>query len=162
MLLSVFSRLAFALALAVFGNVAVAQDAAFGSAQPDRSLPVEVAADELSVNQQDGTATLTGNVVVTQGDMILSAQNVLVNYQEGTQKISNLQASGSVTLVSGPDAAEAQNAVYDLEAGTVLLTGNVLLSQGDNVMTGERITIDLESGTAKAAGRVKTTLQAGD
>ena len=65
-------------------------------------------------------------------------------------------------MVSGEDAAEAQNAQYDIDAGTVLLTGQVLLSQGDNVISGDRITIDLNAGTAQAGGRVRTTLQTGN
>lgn len=161
MLLSLLPRLALCLAL-MAASAAAAQDAVFGTAQPNRDLPVEVAADQLAVNQQDGTATFTGAVVITQGEMILSAGQVLVNYKEDSKKIASLEASGGITMVSGEDAAEAQNALYDIDAGTVLLTGNVLLSQGQNVMSGERITINLETGTATAAGRVKTTLQSGN
>jgi lipopolysaccharide export system protein LptA len=114
------------------------------------------------VNQEDGTATFTGNVVIEQGDMILSAATVLVVYKEDSQKIASLQASGGVTMASGKDAAEAQNADYDIDAGIVVLTGNVLLTQGENAITGEKVTIDIDAGTATAGGRVRTTLQTGN
>ena len=54
---------------------ALAQDAAisFGGLKQDTSLPVEVKADSLAVNQADGSATFTGNVLVGQGEMRLSA-----------------------------------------------------------------------------------------
>ncbi|MBR9650497.1 lipopolysaccharide transport periplasmic protein LptA [Thalassovita aquimarina] len=141
---------------------ALAEDVAFGKARQDSDLPVEVSADKLSVSQKDGTATFTGNVVITQGDMILNAPSVLVVYKEDESKISRLEASGGITMVSGEDAAEAQSAEYDIDAGTVLLLGSVLLSQGPNVMSGDRITINLDAGTAQVGGRVKTTLQSGD
>ncbi|CUH66465.1 Lipopolysaccharide export system protein LptA precursor [Thalassovita autumnalis] len=153
--------LAFAALIAVAAPV-LAQDLAFGTSRPDPDEPVAVEADALAVNQEDGTATFTGNVVITQGDMVLSAETVLVVYKEDSQKIASLDATGGVTMVSGEDAAEAQNAQYDIDAGTVLLTGQVLLSQGDNVMSGDRITIDLNAGTAQAGGRVRTTLQTGN
>lgn len=153
--------LAFAALIAVATPV-LAQDLAFGTSRPDPNEPVAVEADALAVNQEDGTATFTGNVVITQGDMVLSAETVLVVYKEDSQKIASLDATGGVTMVSGEDAAEAQNAQYYIDAGTVLLTGQVLLSQGDNVMSGDRITIDLNAGTAQAGGRVRTTLQTGN
>lgn len=141
---------------------AFAQSVAFGTARPDPNAPVSVEADSLAVNQEDGTATFTGNVVITQGDMLLSAASVLVVYQENSQKIASLKASGGVTMASGPDAAEAQKADYNIETGIVLLTGQVLLTQGENVITGDKITINLETGTAQAGGRVRTTLQSGN
>lgn len=154
--------LAVAALLAASPLPASANNVAFGSARVDADAPVDVSADSLSVNQKDGTAVFSGNVVITQGEMILSAPQVLVVYREDSKKIATLEASGGVTLVSGPDAAEAQSATYDIDAGTVLLSGSVLLSQGQNVMSGDRITINLEAGTAEVGGRVRTTLQTGD
>jgi len=140
---------------------AMAQGTAFGM-KADTSAPVEVAADNLAVNQSDGSAVFTGNVVIGQGEMRLSAQKVTVIYAEGGQnRIRSLQAEGEVTLVSGPDAAEAQAADYDVESGLVTLTGQVMLTQGANVLTGDRVTVDLASGTARADGRVRSVLQPG-
>lgn len=151
-----------ALTLPLAPTSALAQELAFGSTRPSPDTPVSVSADALSVNQEDGTATFTGDVVIEQGDMILSAATVLVVYKEDSQKIASLQASGGVTMASGKDAAEAQNADYDIDAGIVVLTGNVLLTQGENAITGEKVTIDIDAGTATAGGRVRTTLQTGN
>ncbi|WP_022706974.1 MULTISPECIES: lipopolysaccharide transport periplasmic protein LptA [Paracoccus] len=151
-----------ALTLALLPAAAIAQSVAFGGMDSDPSAPVEVAADNLSVNQSDGSARFTGNVVIGQGEMRLSADDVTVEYAEGGQdRIRALLARGNVTLVAGEDAAEAQEARYDVEAGTVLLTGDVLLTQGRNVLSGNRITVDIRNGTAEAQGRVRTILQQG-
>ncbi len=140
------------------GLPASAADLAFGNSRETSNLPVQVEADELSVNQKDGTATFTGDVRISQGEMLLSAPRVHVIYSEDNKKITRLLASGGVTIVNGPDAAEAQNADYDIDAGIVLLSGSVLLTQGGNVMKGEQIAINLDAGTAQVDGRVRATL----
>ncbi|MGB3178043.1 MAG: LptA/OstA family protein [Albidovulum sp.] len=136
---------------------------AFGGIRADTSLPVEITADQLSVNQTDGTATFTGSVLIGQGDMRLSAEEVLVVYATGGQsQIERLHATGGVTLVSGTEAAEAQEAIYSIGSGEVVMTGNVLLTQGANTLTGQKLIVDLSTGTGRMEGRVKTVLQAGD
>lgn len=153
----------FVLALAVPGP-ALAQGAevAFGGLKADTSLPVEVTADGLSVNQTDGTAVFTGKVLVTQGAMKLAADRVEVVYgAEDRSRIERLHASGQVTLVSGKDAAEAADAVYTIDSGAVEMTGNVLLTQGANTITGQKLVVDLSTGTGRMEGRVKTVLQPG-
>lgn len=149
-----------ALALA---PAAMAQQAqvAFGSLKQDTTLPVEVEADQLAVNQADGTATFTGNVRVNQGEMILTAGEVLVEYAEGNKSIARLHASGGVTLVSATDAAEATNATYTIDSGKVVMEGAVLLTQGNSAISGERLVIDLKAGTGVMEGRVKTVFQPG-
>ncbi|WP_295042493.1 lipopolysaccharide transport periplasmic protein LptA [uncultured Paracoccus sp.] len=149
-------------ALILAAGPAVAQNVAFGGMRADITAPVEVAADSLSVNQADGSAVFTGNVVIGQGDMRLSADRVTVIYAEGGQsRIRSLDASGNVTLVSGQDAAEAQAARYDVASGNVTLTGDVVLTQGQNVLTGETMQVNLGSGTAQVQGRVRSVLQPG-
>ncbi|ETX15310.1 organic solvent tolerance protein OstA [Roseivivax halodurans JCM 10272] len=149
--------------LSLWAGMAAAQGAevAFGGIRQDSSLPVEISADQLEVNQSDGTALYTGEVVIGQGEMRLAAPRVLVVYGEAAGRISRLEATGGVTLVSGEEAAEADRADYDIDAGTVEMTGNVLLTQGDNALTSERMVVDLDSGTAQMAGRVRTVLQPG-
>lgn len=149
-------------ALILAASPAVAQNVAFGGMRADISAPVEVAADNLSVNQADGSAVFTGNVVIGQGEMRLSADSVTVTYAEGGQnRIRSLDAEGNVTLVSGADAAEAEAATYDVESGNVTLTGDVILTQGQNVLTGDKMLVNLESGTAQVEGRVRSVLQPG-
>ncbi|ETW12409.1 hypothetical protein ATO8_12691 [Roseivivax marinus] len=137
-------------------------EVAFGGMRQDSSLPVEISADQLEVSQSDGTALYTGNVVIGQGEMRLAAPRVLVVYGEQAGRIDRLEASGGVTLVSGEEAAEADQADYDIDAGTVEMTGNVLLTQGQNALTSERMVVDLDTGTAQMAGRVRTVLQPGE
>lgn len=134
---------------------------AFGTIRQDTSLPVEVTADNLSVDQATGTAIFTGNVLIGQGEMRLSAARVLVVYRDQQTGIARLEATGGVTLVSGPDAAEAERADYDIDKGTIDMSGNVLLTQGQNALSSDTMSVKLSDGTAQMSGRVKTVLQTG-
>lgn len=146
--------------MALAGTAAIAQGTqlAFGSVRADPNLPVEVSADALDVNQQDGSALFKGNVLIGQGEMRLSANSVLVIYTQGGGGIQRLEAVGDVVLVSGPDAAEAERADYSVSNGVIVMTGDVLLTQGNNALTSDKMTVNLVSGTAQMVGRVKTIL----
>lgn len=156
-----------ALSIALLPTAALAQGAnvAFGGLKHDSSLPVEVTADQLNVNQADGTAMFTGSVLVGQGNMRLSSNKLRVEYgAEGTDeagKIARMHATGNVTLVNPPEAAEAAEAVYTLATGKIVMTGDVLLTQERNALSGQRLVVDLNSGTGVMEGRVKTIFQPG-
>ncbi|WP_128514647.1 lipopolysaccharide transport periplasmic protein LptA [Tabrizicola thermarum] len=155
---------AFALALGLAllaGGAEAQQKIAFGDLNQDTTLPVEVSADQLAVNNADGTAVFSGNVVVTQGKMKLAAAEVRVKYGTGQKNIQELVASGGVTVTNLGDAAEAQEAVYTIDSGVIVLTGNVLLTQGPSAMAGQKLTINLKDGTGLMEGRVTTTFVPG-
>jgi lipopolysaccharide export system protein LptA len=144
-------------------GVSLAQEAriAFGDLAQDTTLPVEVTAETFAVNNSDGTAVFTGNVVVVQGEMKLSAAEVRVAYNQDQTAIDQLIASGGVTIVNLGDAAEAREAVYTIESGQIVLTGDVLLTQGPSAMAGQKLTVNLKDGTGLMEGRVTTTFVPG-
>jgi len=159
-MLTLFRALILVLILAV---PATAQQAGvrFGGLTQDTTLPVEVTSDSLSVDQSDGSAIFTGNVLVKQGDMRMTAATIRVEYADGSQGIERLHASGGVTLVSPSDAAEADDAVYDIESGNVVMTGNVLMTQGAAAISGNTLTVNLKDGTGTVTGNVKTIFTPG-
>ena len=155
-------RIFYLLAALIFATPLAAQtNINLGGISADPSAPVEVAADNLTVDQDTGTATFTGNVLIGQGDLRLSAGSVEVVYGSGTGNIARLKASGGVTFVTATEAAEAQNADYDITGGTLTLSGNVLLTQGASAISAERMTVNLETGNAQLSGRVRTVFQQG-
>ena len=135
------------------GNVA------FSGLEHDSSLPVEVTSEQLDVSRADGRAIFTGNVLVTQAAMRLTAPRMEVEYIEGEGRISRMTATGGVTFVNGEEAAEADDAVYTLTDGTVVLTGDVILTQGPNALAGDRLVIDLDTGIGNMEGNVRTIFQ---
>ena len=152
---------------AIFLTVAMsfpakAQQVAFGGMQQDPSAPVEISADQLSVDQSDGSAVFSGNVVIGQGEMRLSAGRVVVVYAEAGDAIERMQATGGVTLVNGGEAAEAETAEYTIDSGQIVMRGSVLVTQGANALTADSMVVNLTDGTAQMEGRVRTVLQSGD
>ncbi|WP_334195228.1 LptA/OstA family protein [Pararhodobacter sp.] len=141
--------------------VGAQQKIAFGELNQDTSLPVQVQADQLAVNNADGSAVFSGNVVVTQGEMKLAAGEVKVSYGTGQKNIEQLLASGGVTVTNLGDAAEAREALYTIASGVIVLSGNVLLTQGPSAMAGQKLTINLKDGTGVMEGRVTTTFVPG-
>lgn len=149
------------LLLSAVAVAAQGTNVAFGTIRQDTGLPVEVTADNLSVDQSTGTAIFNGNVLIGQGEMRLSAAEVLVVYRDQAEGIARLEATGGVTLVSGDDAAESQRADYDIDSGTIVMSGNVLLTQGRNAISSDKMSVKLSDGTAQMSGRVRTVLQTG-
>lgn len=141
--------------------VAEGTNVAFGGLKADTSLPVEMKSDALSINQADGNAVFTGNVIVTQGAMKLSASEIRVEYSADKKAIETLYATGGVLLVNASDAAQADQAVYTISSGEVVMTGNVLLTQGQAAMSSQKLIIDLKSGSGRLEGRVTTTFTPG-
>lgn len=152
--------LLFSLTLALPAGAQQAQ-IAFGSLSQDTSLPVEIEADQLSVDNASGQAEFAGNVRVGQGEMRLAATKVVVEYGEDGSQISRLLASGGVVVTNQGEAAEASDAIYSIDAGTIVMTGDVLLTQGASALSGNQLTIRLKDGTGVMEGRVATTFVPG-
>lgn len=134
----------------------------FGAPRQDPNQPVEVSADELRVNQSDGTAVFSGNVIVSQGTMRLTAGSVRVEYAtdaSAPNRIEKLIASGGVTLADGGEAAEANEAVYSVDSGEMVLSGNVTVTQGQSTLSGQTLVIDINSGNGSLQGRVQTVFR---
>ncbi|MDX8353018.1 LptA/OstA family protein [Cognatiyoonia sp. IB215182] len=132
-----------------------------GGVEVDTSAAIEVTADSLAVDQDTGSAVFSGNVVIGQGDLRLSAGMVEVIYVAESSAIARLIASDGVTFVTASEAAEAQDADYNVETGLLTLNGDVLLTQGASAISAETMIINLTDGTATMDGRVRTVLQQG-
>lgn len=153
--------------LAIMPTFASSQGAQvpFVGLEPGGNKTIEVAADSLGIDQSTGKAVFSGNVVIGIDGMRLSADKVEVVYSDestgGGGPISSLKASGNVVFSNGTEAAEANEANFDIESGEIIMTGDVILTQGGNALSGQRLRIDLNQGTAFIDGRVQTILQTG-
>ncbi len=158
------TRLAFFVLAIVLGlSQAMAQgtEITFGGIKADTSAPVEVVSDALTVDQVTQRGVFSGNVVVTQGDMRLTAGEVEVEYTEAGDGIERLLARGGVTLTSGLDAAQAAEAAYAIDSGDLVMTGDVVLTQGKAAISGQKLLMNLTTGKGRMEGRVTTTFVPG-
>lgn len=153
--------LAVILALA---DPATAQDTAIrlGQSLQLSGTELEVTADELEVDQASGATIFSGNVLVVQGDLRMTAGGLRLEYtatEDGRQRVDRLLASDGVTLVTADEAIEARNATYDLARSTLDMSGDVLFVQGPNILSGERFSADLATGSGRMSGRVRSVIR---
>ena len=125
------------------------------SSNPD--APIEIAADNLTISQTDGSARFEGNVMIAQENIKIMAQLVVVTYLKSGD-INQLSASGGVTVVTQTESAEAKSADYDLSSHSLVLSGDVLLTQGQSAISADTMNINLTTGAAIIEGRVRTVL----
>jgi lipopolysaccharide export system protein LptA len=150
--------------LVVAGLPGTARAQAF---QHDSSLPIEITADLLEVEQRDRIATFTGNVDAVQGELVLSADKLRVFYtgndQAGeaapgaTGSIRRIEAEGNVFVTSPTETAQGESGVYDVADDMLSLEGSVVLTRDDNVIRGQRLDIDLASGRSTVTAATPST-----
>jgi len=141
------------------------------SAALDRSQPIALEADQVEVDELAGTSTYMGNVRLTQGELLLEAQRVIVYLKNN--RIDRMEASGNpaklVDVLEDKSKIEAEANTMDYNVGKeeILLTGEGILNQNGNVLENDRIVYNLKTGTLNAGGensqeRVKVILQPSD
>jgi lipopolysaccharide export system protein LptA len=126
--------------------------------------PVDVAADRIEVQDRADRAIFSGNVVVKQAQLTLTAGRLTVAYSDtGGIEIQRLDASGGVTLRSPSETARGDFGIYDLNRKIITLVGDVALTRGDSRVNGARLVLDLDSGRAvmDGGGPPGTTSQGG-
>ena len=157
------SALAGAALMAMVAGPLMAQGAQVGFAglRQNPAAPVEVTSDSMSVEQAEGRAVFSGDVLVVQGDLRITAAEITVEYGEGGRGIGVIHARGGVTVVTPADAAEAREATYSVATGALVMTGDVLLTQGASAISGQRLVADLRTGTGTMEGRVRTVFTPG-
>jgi lipopolysaccharide export system protein LptA len=148
----------FALSLLLAPPAIAQTNIALDGFSADATAPVEIASESLTVNRESGSTVFTGDVVIAQGKLRLSAESVEVIYLEASGDISRLLAEGHVIFVTENDAAQSDQAEYNLTDRRLVMTGNVILTQGSSTIASDRMTVNLDTGEAQLDGRVRTTL----
>jgi lipopolysaccharide export system protein LptA len=117
------------------------------------NAPVDVAADRIEVQDRADRAIFSGNVVVRQAALTLTAARLTVAYSSGGGvELRRIDATGGVTVKSPSETARGNVGIYDLDRRIITLIGNVSLVQRDAKVNGGRLTIDLDSGRAVMDG----------
>jgi lipopolysaccharide export system protein LptA len=141
-----------ALAVLTLGAAAGAQTPA---AAPGEG-PIDISADRGEVFDREGRLVYEGDVNVIRGATRLRADRIEAFFTRreggGFGPVQRIVATGEVFYVTLAEIARGDEGVYDLDAGTVTLTGSVVLTQGCNVSTGERLVAQIDGGAARLSG----------
>jgi lipopolysaccharide export system protein LptA len=125
-----------------------AQGMGGGIAGHDSNAPVNYAADRIELMDKQGQVVLSGNVEITQGDLVLRAPRTTVTYSnQGELKIQRLDATGGVSVVRGAENLRGDVAIYDFGGRIITLLGHVTMARGnDAAQHSARLVIDLAKG----------------
>lgn len=140
-----------ALALATAATGALAE-------QGDRDKPIQIEADRASLDQLKGITVYEGNVVVTQGTILLRAAQVTVTQHRN--------GGGDVAVASGNPAtfrqkidgknewmdAQGQRIEYDSGKNLVKLYDNARVKRGQDIVMGATLVYNTKDETFAANG----------
>jgi lipopolysaccharide export system protein LptA len=122
----------------------------------DRQQPLEVNADRTEGTLGDGRATLSGNVEITQGSLLIRADVARVEKAEG--KVQRIELTGEPAKLEqeiedqGRVTAEAQRIEYQVATGIVTLTGAADVVHPQYHISGESLQYDMNRQHFKGSG----------
>ncbi|ORM73806.1 lipopolysaccharide ABC transporter substrate-binding protein LptA [Pantoea wallisii] len=112
----------------------------------DSDKPVNIDSVNQALDLQGNVATFTGNVIVTQGTIKITADKVVVTRPGGDSNKTIVDAYGNPATFyqmqdnGKPVKGHAAKLHYELANDFVELTGNAFIEQQDSNITGDRIT----------------------
>lgn len=124
----------------------------------DRQQPLKIVADTALIDEKDGTATYSGNVVLTQGSLRIAADTLRIRTDQG--KVEVVKAEGKPALFSQipePNQAEviakARKIDYLVRDQKLLLKNKASIVQNENIFRGEEIVYEIQNQRLQAVGQ---------
>lgn len=142
------------LLLAVLATLHAAPAAAFDL---DSDVPLTVQADNARLDDNQGVATYTGDVRLTQGDTWLTAE--LVRIYRSNEGLSRIEATGTPAHYHQPAGndggetdARALNITWSARERQLTFEGDAVIEQNGNLFRGDLIHYDTAGRVVTAAG----------
>lgn len=134
--------------------------------------PIEVESDSARLDDQDDTATYTGNVRVTQGEARLTADRVVL-HRGSSQSVDRMEATGKPATYEQPETregpavyAEGETIIYAADEDRITFERKAFIRQDGDTFRGNRIVYDLTDRVVTASSsedddsdRVEMTIQ---
>ncbi len=124
----------------------------------DRNQPIKIKADSVSLNEKTGISVYKGNVVFTQGSLILKGSKVVIHQPDG--KVSKIIVTGKPARFQQQQdnakqlvKAEAGKMEFITRDEKVYLSQNAFVAQGENLLKGNKIEYNTRNSTVSAKGK---------
>lgn len=127
----------------------------------DRDKPIDLEADTVIVDDAKQISTYTGNVVLTQGTLVIHADQLIVR-EDGTGFQHSTSLGNPTTFkqkIEGEDKymeGNAQRIEYDGRMDKVQLYTKASVKRGEDIIHGDYISYDANSEYAEVIGGVKS------
>jgi len=120
----------------------------------DVPSPIDISADRLEFDYDNGLLRYQGNVSVAHAGITIRSSSLDVSFEpDGKRRLKRITARGSVEVVRGKETASGELAEYDPTAATIVLSQGARLGSGPNSLAGERVVVYLDEGRAVVQGR---------
>lgn len=137
----------------------------------DRQQPIHISADSAQIDDNTGTTTYKGNVLMKQGTLEIRAANV--DLYRINDEVSQIIATGSPanfrqqpSLDQAMTDAFGEKLDYQITDQTVTITGKARVEQAGDTFSGERIVYQMDkaivnaySGKGSSGQRVQMIIQ---
>jgi lipopolysaccharide export system protein LptA len=143
------------------GSCLTAADSPQAKAAEPEAKKIQITAERLISDTTNNTAEFIGNVRASQGNTLITADNLKVFFAgksgpdeaSPAQSLEKLVAAGNVEIKFDNRLAVARQAVYITAQRVLILTGpGASVTSGDNIITGETITFYREDGRFTVEG----------
>jgi lipopolysaccharide export system protein LptA len=116
--------------------------------------PVDFGAAHMELQDKQKRVVLTGDVVITQAELRLTADRTLMAYTDtGKLTLQRVDATGHVVVTRNDEKASGDVAVYDLNRKVITMVGHVVLNRRNgDTLGGGRLVIDLNTGVSSIDG----------
>jgi lipopolysaccharide export system protein LptA len=127
----------------------------------DRNQPIELEADSVTVNDAKKISTYSGNVILTQGSLVIHAEKLVVREDEqgfqhststGNPSTFKQKREGKNEYMEG----SAQRIEYDGRMDKVQLYTRASVKRGEDIVRGDYISYDANAEYAEVLGGVKS------
>ena len=132
------------------------------SEKSDKDKPIEIEADSMTVDDSKSTSIYEGDVILTQGTLIIKADTLIV--REDKQGFQHSTSIGKPTTfkqkMEGSDKfiqGKALRIEYDGHMDKIHLYKNAEVKRGDDIVVGDYITYDANAEIAQAMSNNSST-----
>ncbi len=140
------------------------------SSRPHSNSPIQITSDRLDAYDNEALVLFSGNVVATQDDAVICADELYLYYDKSDAgeksispgatsggKIEKIELKGNVTVEKGERVVTGDRAVFHNADQTVVMTGHAVMREGNNMITGDKITVFLKEnrGMVQSSGGKK-------
>jgi lipopolysaccharide export system protein LptA len=126
-----------------------------GISSHNSNAPVDYEADHIELDDKAKRAVLTGNVIITQAELRMTAARTVMDYTNngsGSPKITLINSIGNVVVTKENEKAVGDVASYDFNRSVIVMAGHVTLTRGNDISRGSRLVVDLKTGLTNFIG----------
>ena len=132
--------------------------------EEEKEEKIEIAAEKMNYQPQNNILFYEENCSLKGRNIQLQSDSIYVYLMEAQEKLKRIFAKGKVVVVQGDREARGEEANYDLEEDTIVLTGNpVLVDKVKGMTEGDKLTFYLADGKIvienKERGRSVTVIK---